>query len=1097
MGLYVVGMHRSGTSAITEALAALPFDLPDAEQMVGGNDSNPRGHWEVLALTEFNQMLLERSGATWFAPTTEALNEMPRLSQPEIGLDSEALRVFGNAFQSTRWLFKDPRVSLTMPFWRHVLAPSPVVLVLRDPMAIARSLRARDQFSLPFALALWERYLRSVVESLHGMTVHVTTFAGVAAGGQPVIELVEFAAKSLDVAVPLDIEEQIHQVIDPSLRHHDGGPDTDHDLLTPEQLRLLAALHEAEGNHGEFQIDLSEIPETPGLDLVFESAAGFGHALTTLEEDLRTTFEEELDLTLGLTLGELDRLRSVGAAAEHANSAVKTELAAAYGALDQERIERLTAVHHSNLANNELDRLNRRRAVQWAMRAANGLHKLGAISSKPEPAIPATEDQPDTNKKPADFAAVVEAIDAGLFSRKLTIIIPVYNAVEAVQRCFESLRRFTPDEVGLIVVDDASPDERIAVVLDQIANRPNTTVVRNEENLGFTHSVNRGLDLAAEGVVGDVVILNSDTIVTPRWIQRLRTAAHEDLRYGTVTPLSNAAGVFSFSCPLPIGLDQAARTAALVAQGSRFLRPTGPTGNGFCLFVKAEALADVASLDAEAFPRGYGEENDFCMKLGALGWKHVVADDVAIFHEESASFGAKARTELIDAGLKVLDQRYPEYRSVAQEFVDSSEFEQARDNATRALADADPAVHIRSLIVSHDGGGGTDYHASDLLRALADEYEPLLLIPQGDDLVLWSADDPKQRVEIDRWTLSKPWDVRRFCDPEVAAVFVELLTRHSIEIVHIHHLIGHTFDLPRIAKSLGIPVAMTLHDFYMACPSVNLLDETNSFCGGTCTAGNGRCHTPVWLEPDIDLKHSFVNLWRSETRGVLAEVDALVTPSVNTLEHFERLFGDDVSGRIRAIEHGRDFDQPRAFARSPEDDQPISILLVGAINASKGAELAERIAAEGGPRNVHVELLGDVEPGYEGEIKAHGSYERDDLPVLLATLRPTFIGVFSIWAETHCYVVSEAWACGIPVLVGPLGAPAERVREHGGGVVVATLDPTQIVDEAVEAARDRVRYTELASQATVANVRTVEQMAGDYRALYVELLEATGGRTAP
>ena len=84
-----------------------------------------------------------------------------------------------------------------------------------------------------------------------------------------------------------------------------------------------------------------------------------------------------------------------------------------------------------------------------------------------------------------------------------------------------------------------------------------------------------------------------------------------------------------------------------------------------------------------------------------------------------------------------------------------------------------------------------------------------------------------------------------------------------------------------------------------------------------------------------------------------------------------------------------------------------------------------------------------------------------------------------------------------PFWWGPLGAPAERVREHGGGVVVATLDPTQIVDEAVEAARDRVRYTELASQATVANVRTVEQMAGDYRALYVELLEATGGRTAP
>ncbi len=1136
MGLYVVGMHRSGTSAITEALASLPFELPGPDEMVGGNESNPRGHWEVQSLTDFNQDLLERAGAGWLAPSTAAIAEMARLSQPEMGLDARALDIFSHAFPGNGWLFKDPRLSITMPFWRRVLGPNPAVLVLRDPMAIARSLRTRNQLAIPFGLALWERYLRSAVASMDGMAVHVTTFSGVAAGGQPVVDLIEFAAKSLDVGIPADIEEQVHQVIDPELRHHDGGPDTDHELLSPQQVQLLELLHDAEGNHAEFALGVERIPETPGLDLTFESAAAFEMALQDEVADvhfqLSASFDvreaEWADRFAGIEadaslqeqslLVEIDRLRDLLADSEHSQHAHSSAVAEAERQLAELQIELDTAAHHRNLNAIELERLRSRRAVKYAMRLADGMRKVGildkevpaGILDKEVPAgildndvdtqVAAAEVGGPADRRPsgAPFAAVAEAIEAGHFQRSLTVIIPVYNAFEALQRCLEALRRFTPEHVHLIVIDDASPDHRIGQVLAQVSDRPNTTVLANEHNRGFTNTVNRGLlehanrARTAGEEPGDVVILNSDTIVTPRWAQRLRAVAHEDPSYATVTPLSNAAGVFSFSSSLPGGPDAAARLATVITRGSDFLRPTGPTGNGFCLFVKAEALAKVASLDGEAFPRGYGEENDFCMKLVAEGFTHVVADDVAIFHEESASFGDAARTELIDAGMAVLDERYPEYHELAQQFVDSPAFVAARANASAAIAASDGTMRRRVLTVIHNGGGGTEYHVDDLVAAMRDEYEPLVLIPNGNDLVLWSADDPRERTEITRWTLSRPWDVRRVDDPEVARVAVELFTRFGIEFVHVHHLIGHSFDVPRIAKALGIPVALTLHDFYMACPSVNLLDNNNTFCGGTCTAGDGRCNTPIWLENDIDLKHRFVHLWRDESRRLIELVDALITPSHDTREHFSRIFGAELGRKINVIEHGRDFERPRVLNRSPVDDEPIKILLVGAINASKGAGLAEELARVGRSRNVVVELLGDVEPGYEGAIEAHGSYQRDDLPVLLATYRPTFIGVFSIWAETHCYVVSEAWANGVPVLVGPLGAPAERVREHGGGVIAATLNPEQIIDLAINTARDRAGYTELASQATVANVRSTAAMADDYRELYAGLLRSKG-----
>lgn len=1136
MGLYVVGMHRSGTSAITEALASLPFDLPAADAMVGGDASNPRGHWEVEVLTDFNQELLERAGADWLAPSSVAVEEMARLSKPELGLDVRALEAFGNAFGGPGWLFKDPRLSITMPFWRRVLGANPAVLVLRDPMAIARSLRARNQLAIPFGLALWERYLRSAVSAMEGMAVHVTTFSGVAAGGQPVVDLVEFAAKSLDVAIPADIEEQVHQVIDPDLRHHDGGPDTDHELLSPQQLQLLELLYDAEGNHADFSLDVGAIPETPGLDLAFESAAAFEQALLVQSDELSDgllsafsvreaewsqQFDELSDRIRAIEsseeaqratlLVEVDRLRDLLAEAEQSHH--EQHLALGQRDLDaaQLKLELDTVAHQRNLNAIELQQLTSRRAVRYAIRVANGLRKVGVLdTAEPTTEPPATDAgsaaksaKPAMSTKPgmrgSEFTSLAGAIEAGLFERRLTVIIPVYNAFEALQRCLEAFRRFTPDEVELIVIDDASPDERIARVLEQIADRPNTTVLTNEHNRGFTNTVNRGLGQhQGNPEPGDVVILNSDTIVTPRWTQRLRAVAHENPDYATVTPLSNAAGVYSFESALPVGPDAAARLATIVARGSEFLRPTGPTGNGFCLFVKAEALAAVSRLDGDAFPRGYGEENDFCMKLGAQGFTHVVADDVAIFHEESASFGNEARAELIEAGLAVLDERYPDYRTVAQAFVDSPDFRAARANATAAIEASNAAdaanvpIRRRVLTVIHNGGGGTEYHVDDLTSAVHDEYEALLLIPDGNDLVLWSADDPAERTEITRWTLSKPWDVRRMHDSEVAAVAVELLTRFNIELVHVHHLIGHSFDLPMVARALGIPVALTLHDFYMACPSVNLLDNNNTFCGGTCTPGEGSCNTPVWLEDDIDLKHRFVNLWRDESRELIEMVDALITPSHDTKEHFSRIFGPSLARKISVIEHGRDFDRTSVLNRSPRDDEPLKILLVGAINESKGAGLAAELARAGSEHNVEIELLGDVEPGYEGAIRSYGKYKRDELSAHLAILRPTFIGVFSIWAETHCYVVSEAWANGVPVLVGPLGAPAERVRRHGGGVIASTLDPQHIIELAVSTARDRTGYTNLAAEATVANVRTVDEMGGDYRTLYSDLLRSKG-----
>jgi hypothetical protein len=195
----------------------------------------------------------------------------------------------------------------------------------------------------------------------------------------------------------------------------------------------------------------------------------------------------------------------------------------------------------------------------------------------------------------------------------LSIIVPVYNAAAELRRCLNSLARHTTWPAELVLIDDASPDPKVADVLAEALALHRTRVLRNAVNLGFTETVNRGL----RATRGDVVLLNSDTEVGPRWLEHLLRAAESRERVATVTAISDNAGAFSVPRvgernPTPLWLD-APDVARLLAQETS-IRGQGPTGGGFCMYISRRSIDAVGQFDAEAFPRGYGEENYFCMR---------------------------------------------------------------------------------------------------------------------------------------------------------------------------------------------------------------------------------------------------------------------------------------------------------------------------------------------------------------------------------------------------------------------------------------------------------------------------------------------------
>lgn len=285
----------------------------------------------------------------------------------------------------------------------------------------------------------------------------------------------------------------------------------------------------------------------------------------------------------------------------------------------------------------------------------------------------------------------------------IDVVIPVYRGFESTRRCIESvLASAQRAAFTAVVVDDAGPEPAIAGWLDSLARDGRIELLRNGSNQGFVRSVNRGMALHPDR---DVLLLNSDTEVANDWLDRIRAAAYGAKDVGTVTPFSNNATICSYpfegwsggGVPGTLGLAALDRLFAETLAG-RVLDI--PTAVGFCMFIRRDCLAQVGTFDADRFGRGYGEENDFCMRAAKAGWRNVLAADVFVFHEGGVSFSAE-RHELMRAAGKRLLEVHPEYTRIVHEFVMADPAGKLRDaidlaRAVRGAAEAECVLHERA-----------------------------------------------------------------------------------------------------------------------------------------------------------------------------------------------------------------------------------------------------------------------------------------------------------------------------------------------------------------------------------------------------------------
>ena len=264
-------------------------------------------------------------------------------------------------------------------------------------------------------------------------------------------------------------------------------------------------------------------------------------------------------------------------------------------------------------------------------------------------------------------------------SSPIQVVVPVYKAYEATKKCLATLLRHNKND-SVVLIDDGSEDQQVSDLLhDYVAESSQWNLIINDDNLGFVKTANRGLKLSR----GHTVLLNTDTLVSHGWLQRMQDCAQSVSDLATATPWSNNAEICSlpktlYNNRIPDDIDVIAK--ALYQQHPPQY-PELPTAVGFCMLVTARAKQDVGYFNESVFGFGYGEENDYSLRSSAAGLKNVLVDNAYVAHIGNQSFSEKGLQPNQQTMARLLEI-HPHYGELINNFIKKDPLAPIRQSIT-------------------------------------------------------------------------------------------------------------------------------------------------------------------------------------------------------------------------------------------------------------------------------------------------------------------------------------------------------------------------------------------------------------------------------
>jgi GT2 family glycosyltransferase len=618
----------------------------------------------------------------------------------------------------------------------------------------------------------------------------------------------------------------------------------------------------------------------------------------------------------------------------------------------------------------------------------------------------------------------------------LTVVVPVYRGLSVTRACLDALLAALPAGARVVVVDDASPEPALSSWLDGLAAAGRILLFRHEKNLGFPAAANAGIERAGGG---DVLLLNSDTLVPPGAIEALAEAAYGAASTGSATPFSNEATILSYPdrnggnpAPEP-GATARLQALAALANGGQTLEI--PVGIGFCLFMRHDCLKITGGLRSDLYAQGYGEENDWCLRARQHGFRHVAALGAYVAHHGGVSFGAAGRA-LNRRNAKILNLLFPGYDRLIAAHIKADPLAPARRrlDAARFAAGRNAAGAV--LLISHNHGGGVARMVEAGMQAVrAAGRRPILLFPGA------PADPKGTPFPWDsELTDGKPGDYPglRFALPRQQGELLAVLREENIEYAVLHHGLGQHAVIRTLAAALGVPQDMVLHDYASFCPRVNLLSKPDAdaplrYCGEPNLAG---CEACVAIAGDETFEELGPARLIARSKQEFAAARRIIVPSPDAAARIRRHF-PAVQPEITAWEDDRlpvSLAGPRGGARR--------VAVIGGIGPAKGYDILLECGRDARRRNLGLEFFiagasaDDAPLLATGRIFITGAYAEGEATALIRGLAADLAFLPSIWPETWCFALSEAWRAGLYTLAFDLGAQAARIRATGRGAVL-------------------------------------------------------------
>lgn len=683
----ITGMHRSGTSMVARLLNLCGLYLGEEGHLMPANPENPEGYWEHVQFVNLNDDLLSFLGGGWdFPPATP----QGWLDDPKLAPLMEKATKLCNEFRNREpWGWKDPRNSLTIDFWKAVFPDIKVVICVRNPREVAKSLHKRGVSSNAFGFHLWKTYNETLLASLEPEQCLITHYESYFIN--PREELKRVAAFA-GLNASEDRLREAAAAIKASLRRNrasTAGLPQDisrlYERLCANAGTIFTQVPAADDRSPHRPADAAAMPFA-GADMQYR------YALKLAQNGLHDQAAAELEKLVSVHPEYALAHNDLGVLALQQGDSAKARTCYETAV----RLEPQNVTFRKNLADFLFVKMGQaeqalalyERIVSSRPDDAEGLLTAGNICiSLGRFGQAATFFDRVLTIEPGNAMArqVLTAMrEKGLLEQDrepqpaVSIIIPVSNHVEFTARCLaglaESFVRETTVEV--LVVDDASTDGTEEFIRTVYGNHADLQYIRHAENSGFAKTCNTGAR-AARGEF--LVFLNNDTVPVPGWLDALLKTVERHPDTGIV----GSKLVFPEATPGPqgervqhcgIAFNEKKESLHLY----KFCLANQPFVNkarevqavtGAALLIPRELFLEAGCFD-EAYRNG-AEDLDLCFKVRALGRKIRYCPESLVYHYESVSTGG---------GYSANTANYKLFRDRWSERIKADEYDHYRDD---------------------------------------------------------------------------------------------------------------------------------------------------------------------------------------------------------------------------------------------------------------------------------------------------------------------------------------------------------------------------------------------------------------------------------